>query len=130
MKLRALYLKILFLLIYSTAMNAEEFSSFSADQFYSLEGRWLSAQDKNIFLVNEGNANEERITIDTRSENLVNKVKYKLCLKIKTNCQLNCHADVIRMVKLLLPWEDATPITPRANGSYVETKAKDCNEGL
>lgn len=127
------HLIILNLSLYSLISGnafAEKFSSFKKDQFYVVEGRFFSSKGKYLFKINEGNANEESLIFSANPHELANKVKYKICFKIKNDCQLNCEAKTERMIKTLAPWEEAKPIIPRGDGSYVESSEIACKESL
>lgn len=121
---------LLLSLIISVSVNAEMFSSFKADKFYIAEGRWFSNGDKFLFKINEGNANEENLTFEANPNELSDKIKYQICLQIKKDCQLNCEAISLRQIKLLKPWENATAMVPRPDGSYYETSEKACKGAL
>lgn len=114
--------------VVTTAIYSADFSSFKGSRFYRTEGRWFIVGDKFLFKVNEGNANEETIMFETNPHKLTNKVKYKICLKIKKDCQLNCQAESIRLIKELKPWEDANPMIPHTDGQYFETSESTCKE--
>lgn len=119
---------LLLLMTISTSLYAGTFSSFKANQFYSAEGRWFSVQGKKLFKINEGNSNEESLSFETAPAELAFKVKYKLCFKVKADCHLDCKAEVIKKIKLLEPWEDAKPLTPKPTGEYNEISEKACLE--
>lgn len=114
--------------VVTTSIYGADFSSFKGSRFYRTEGRWFIVGDKFLFKVNEGNANEETIMFETNPHKLANKVKYKICLKIKKDCQLNCQAESIRLIKELKPWEDANPMIPHTDGQYFETSESTCKE--
>jgi len=122
---------IIFMLIaFPLGAYAEKFSSFKGSKFYIAEGRWFSGKDKFFFRINEGNANEETITLESNPQKLEKDQKYKICLKIKEDCQLNCNAESIREIKSLKPWEPIKHMTTKADGSYYEVTENNCKEGI
>jgi len=128
MKTPAILVTLFLALVISTSVHAEKFSSFKGAHFYSAEGRWFIVDEKFLFKINEGNANEETILFEANPHQLANKIKYKICFKIKKDCQLTCRAQSIQMLKELKPWEDIIALVPGTNGQYFETTESTCKE--
>lgn len=126
MKYTTKFTTFLTILLFSSALYAEPFSTFKASEHYQADGRWFQNGKNFIFRVNEGNANEENIRFEKNPHQLLDKVKYRLCFKIKDNCQLNCEAESIKEIKTIPPWVDIEALAATPDGSYPSSSLKDC----
>lgn len=128
MKYLFLGLKISLIALYSISAFAESSPTFKNNKFYLAEGRWFSSPNGYLFKVNEGNANEEAIFFATNQLALGDKVKYKLCFKIKKDCSVNCKAEVIKDINMLPPWREIQPLVPDNKGSYISVSESTCTD--
>lgn len=109
---------LILIFTFTATAQAEKFSSFSSNQFVIAEGRWFIVGDKFIYKINEGTGNEETLYFEANSLQLINKVKYKLCIKIKKECTLQCSGELVKNLATLNPWEEAAVLPMNAKGAY------------
>lgn len=121
-------LVILLSIVFSTSIYAVPFSSFKGNKKYSLEGRFLIANKKYFFRINEGNANEENISLEANPNKLEKDRKYKICLKIKNDCHLNCTGETLQLIKEIKPWEESAAMITQSDGAYNEASNGQCNK--
>lgn len=114
--------------LWSLSAMAESNHSFKKNKFYLAEGRWFSSTDGHLFKVNEGNANEETIVFKTNPLDLGDKVKYKLCFKIQSDCSINCRGEVVKNIQMLAPWNQIDPLIPDSKGGYIHVPEATCKE--
>jgi len=93
-----------------------------------LEGRWIETEENSFFKILEGTGNEENIKVGKSNSNFQHLAKYRICLKIRSDCHLNCEGLEVQKVNFINPWE--SPLNPmtKLNGSYLETKQAACKK--
>jgi hypothetical protein len=124
--MKDLTLSCVFLLITANHSQAFEFYSFKKDLYYKIDGRFVVDTKKFYLKVNEKNGNEENLFFDENTEDLSHLVKYSLCVKVNSDCHLNCTGKILKLIRVIKPWEDPMSLITNPYGNYPSTSLKNC----
>lgn len=114
------FLPLIFILISHTAL-AEKVVSFEASKTYKVEG----TMRKTFFVFNENTNNEQRIKLTSKND-LVPGAQYSLCLKVKSDCHMECEASISGTPKFITPDLDPALLTPDQKGAYAPADKTQC----